>query len=49
MASRSMRSSGALTGTYSTHAPARRASSRMPLTELWLSAVSANVPPGHHG
>ncbi len=46
IAARSRRRSGRVTGTYSTAAPWRRANSRIPFTELWLSNVRANVPPG---
>ena len=38
-ASRSIRRSGATTGSRVTGAPARLANSLMPLTELWLSCV----------
>ena len=48
--SRSMRSSGNVSGAYSTAAPLRRARTRrMPFTELWLSAVSSSRPPGANG
>lgn len=45
----SSRRRSAVSGTVTTAAPARRANSRTPLTELWLSALSASVLPGANG
>ena len=40
---------GTVSGAYSTAAPFADANSRMPLTELWLSAVRSSCPPGANG